>query len=125
MQSLPLGRMTMDNDISFAELAAKLGEGAIVASGSMLSFDLNKVLGLTQVELGDRKVAAFMMQILGAAAAAQAAYNETHSPPLKSYEGGKLGYPYSVDDRLWVDQSYSFYGRIPIDLKMGTGKSQS
>jgi hypothetical protein len=67
-------------------------------------------------------VAALLMQILDAAVAAQVAYNETQSPPLQSYEGGHFSGPFWEGDRYYVSRNWQFQGRVPLDMRLGTGQ---
>ena len=106
-------------DLSFAKLNTALGTTAFSATGSVLSIDLNLLMGEAAVALTDEKVAEFLTNLLELASEAETAYNAdvANTIKLNSYFPPTSGIP-SLDtatNNFYVTSSYNFSSRAPLN----------
>lgn len=111
-------------DLTFAKLNTALGANAFSATGSVLSIDMNLLMGEPSIALTDEKIAEFFTNLLDLASEAEITYNAdvANTIKLNSYFSPTSGIP-SLDattNSFYVSSTYTFSSRAPLNKAQTT-----
>jgi hypothetical protein len=109
-------------DLTLTQLAAQMPADSLTIIGGAATLDLNALMDESALAGTDEKTGEFIVKLLRAAAAAQAAYNAANpNAQLNGYPSGNFGIPTEEGGEIFATVTHTVTAQVPLLLDEITG----